>query len=1118
MLESLLAEFATLTHTQRVGRLVAIGRAVATDSDAVALLDALAAGDVWLRRLAAWAGYGHRDADRLLALVGDPARGVRSAALRVAVAVLEDTDITRMLAHIHGRKLQTYVLAKLARHGRTGPIDAWLEPRLADTDANARAVIDLIPLGSHALVERHAARFAELAQFDSWGRLARRKPEAARDLLLVMTAGKPELDPRVRPIAAWILRTLATRDPDVAITLVPELLARGADPLMGAFTQALRVLARRRPAATFDAMREAQLARGPMPAPGAFERVGFDRRTEQLGVERITWLVAHAWQALPDQRAGRRWMQRLCAADQGAVARAWLDHGRGSWGAFMLTYVDVAADGRRAAFERWRHASQNKHGEIGPAALAWLPADLRQLEARRHLALATVRAEPTRSMAYAALLPYLGAIEALASLLGHPEGEVRALALRSILGSLRHDRDALAEGLALVHARRFEQDPVRMAMLAALDGLPDGVWAPRGQLAPGTLAGLEAALDDAWDAADLSPATASHAERLSVRMFRYDPEWATRMFARSLKVRGNLQSSGLLVGVAKTALERMIPALEQLGRAWLQRERWGSLAWLCRNLGDDLWRAPKLVAMVQDIAREAPFPGHTGVALELLARHHRPGFCAVAAGLIEADPSTVVFAPIARWTATRRQDLLERVLIEPMTGRWATGKTSWVIPFERGFATWTPAQQRRYATMLYAVIDDDKQSVPTILPLVRRLSDLSFTEFGRLLGYADDPRQPIRETAVRAVGRWDGPEASDALVGFLGDGRARWAIYALRRILLDQAPESALQTLLAAPRRKVTVAKEVIRLIGELGERGYTALLELGAEQLHRDVRIALLRALWSHLERDETWPVFEAAANDDDWVLASRLASVATNALSSRADARYCELLTKLLAHPEQDARVDLLASIAYAPVRDEQRSLFGGLLGRLGADAGQERMLALNAVLIRMRLAEAGAVAARILATRDRPSVLAGHVANIAVVGWRDERREQVRSTVRAALVGDPLLTTLVLQLSHRMDEAPLARLLTELDRHGWLGFDAMTSAIAAIGSVVYPDTLERSLRAESSPHLRRLGLAALVTCASQAGGWTPSRRAALEDYRRPRWPLVAGPARLLELPPLE
>src|SRR4029079_2186662 len=89
-------------------------------------------------------------------------------------------------------------------------------------------------------------------------------------------------------------------------------------------------------------------------------------------------------------------------------------------------------------------------------------------------------------------------------------------------------------------------------------------------------------------------------------------------------------------------------------------------------------------------------------------------------------------------------------------------------------------------------------------------------------------------------------------------------------------PAEVLALLGKAPMGKVTVAKEVLRLTGEqAGEDASRLLLALDRSDLHRDVRIALLRALWDHLDRPEAWAIFERAAADPDWVLASRLADI---------------------------------------------------------------------------------------------------------------------------------------------------------------------------------------------------------------------------------------------------
>ena len=94
--------------------------------------------------------------------------------------------------------------------------------------------------------------------------------------------------------------------------------------------------------------------------------------------------------------------------------------------------------------------------------------------------------------------------------------------------------------------------------------------------------------------------------------------------------------------------------------------------------------------------------------------------------------------------------------------------------------------------------------------------------------------------------------------------RALLLYHAVRRFSTQS--EEALNLLRHAPLAQVTVAKEVIRLIGELSsEVAYRELLSWETRELHRDVRVALLRALWDYLEEPETWEIFTRAAQSPD-------------------------------------------------------------------------------------------------------------------------------------------------------------------------------------------------------------------------------------------------------------
>src|SRR5205807_2436319 len=80
---------------------------------------------------------------------------------------------------------------------------------------------------------------------------------------------------------------------------------------------------------------------------------------------------------------------------------------------------------------------------------------------------------------------------------------------------------------------------------------------------------------------------------------------------------------------------------------------------------------------------------------------------------------------------------------------------------------------------------------------------------------------------------------------------------------------------------------------------------------------------LWSHLERDETWPILERAAASPDAALATMAGRTPADRLTSGTERRLAAMLATLLAHPEPDVRVAIARRCAQLPVTDRERSL---------------------------------------------------------------------------------------------------------------------------------------------------------------------------------------------------
>lgn len=1108
--DALLADLEPLTHNARVRRMIDIGRAAARgDQEPRALLAELKASpDAYARLLALHAANGARDGAAIVDAVTDTSRVVRRTAARLVAIVCTDAQVAEALSRIIERRTARRLIGTLARRKRVAPIDAFLAQSLAK--GRDPHIVDLLPMGSADLVNAHINALEEAGSPQAWARLAVRHPALAASLITERINASKSLDARQRYRYVPLLEELAKGAPDLVLKLVQVLFDRGEEPY--GLAGPIRELLRRRPAQTFDLLRARHENARPVHPPGAFGIVRFNKVAHRLGPDRLAYIVVHANATLADGKKARSWFLRLTKEDRDAVIRAFLKNGRGSFGAFLFRHIPPDgpdARAREAAFERWSRAAQNSEGTIPPETLDWLPRDLREREAKRHLfECPSLTSKPDRRMAYARLLPFAEAKTALAPWLGHPEGEERAKAQRILIASVLHDPASMSQALDSVRARKFEQDPVRFAMIDALAALPIRHYEQANLDAVGLV------IQDALDAADLSGATASAVERLVVRLFRKDGAWGAGWLKKLLETRGSVSTYGLGDGLTEPEVRALAPAITELAHDWTTRERASALINLAQSLNIRLRAVPAIVTALERLARELPFAGVATLSLALLKQHVRPRFVELVPSLIAEDKSFVLLPVVASFVSLKRQDLLAPLLEStPMTGRFATGRSHWVVDFGAGYGRWTSRQQRAYAEGLLSLLRDEKRDVPTLSFALSTLVRLAFVDASAVIQFASDRRPPLREIAVRALPWIDGGQGIPVLIECLGDDRARYAIYALRKAFAEMPKSRVLAELRAVPTNKVTVAKEVVRLLGEMGgSEAYHDLLALDRPGVHRDVRIALLRALWDHLDRPETWAIFEKAAADPDWVLASKLADIPLGRLSNEAESRVVELLAKILARSEPEARLDLLKRAAYLPLRDERRSLFKNLLAHVGAKATEEAQAALAAVLQRMTSREVSAVVDRLSELLPRRQLLVVLVPAIAArTGpYASGHHVRVAEGLLAALKKDPLAVSYYLDLGSRLlGWRDLADALLDLSSRDLLHYDAMTSAISAVRACVHPEPLEEKLAQGRDPRLRRLALAALEKAASPNNGWTKERRARLERYRSDPSPAVSGPA---------
>ena len=1048
----------SLTHSARARALAELGVAAAAgDRVAGGALDGLRRGeDAYSRRLAVQAAWGSRDPSLAVAGMTDASRLVRQRAGRLAAALCDDAALAALFGRIAPADRRRLVRF-LHRRRRPGAVDALLQRML---DAGEAELWPLLPFASAAFV---AGVLRGAPAGLPWSSVALLHPAVVVEHLLSRAAaeGTGPLDGFPLLQVRWVLPALSRSAPDEALRLLAGLLPRL--PLAGL---PLRGLVSARP----DALAELCLQAGHCP-------VSFAAVAGRLRPDLLLALLHRFGSPGPGSGNVSRWLRRVPPAQRAAV-------------------YDRANRGWRAA-----------DGTVPLSILVLLPRTLRQAEAHRHLALPLLATRPLHRLPYASLLQWDEAQAVLRPFLNDPEPELRGAALGALAGCVRFERERARDLLDLVQRRRNEPDPVRAATIQGLACLPPSTWGTE------HLAGLGTVLRDALDAADLSGATVSSLERLLAGLLPRHPGWAAPALATLAKERGALhlpepQDRFSPADVVRLA-EPLLPVLE----AWCARERHSELIGFAASLGRHLRVWTALSALVERAVRETRSPGMAAAGLRVLARRRPDRLALLVPELLAADPSWIRIAPVQDHLHRHRQDLLTPFLRRSgHKGRFASGETYLVLPPTGGFHRWTPAQQSLFLDAALGLVEAGES--PAAIHAVGQMAALPDTPPGILvrLAAAGTDRPAVRDAALRGLARRDIGDGLPVLLDALDDGRARIAAYALRRPLLEMLPEAALAVLRDVPLEKVTVAKEVLRLVGELpGAVALPWLLQRARAPLHRDVRLALLRALWPHLGgggAEPAWAVMREAAAAADPAFAVAAARVPSAGLDGSGLVQLVGLLGTLLDHPSERGRMAALDRFAAGSLPDPDARLLPSMVRALGSPLPDERRVAATSMLATYAgSAEAlGTAAAGVRADRAAVASLTAALRPWATE-WRDQRAAAV-SAVLDALRPDPVLAGLCAGLAAAaLPTAALLRFLAVAEPlHPGALEQAMAGLAGAARTAAELDQVEAALRDAASPALRRLALAALLAGASRAGGWTPDRVARLQAYRSDAAPMVA------------
>ncbi len=773
---------------------------------------------------------------------------------------------------------------------------------------------------------------------------------------------------------------------------------------------------------------------------------------------------------------------------------------------------------RVAIYDEVSRSLRDAEGLIPSDVLAVLPTPQGVAEAERIAALPIMATRPQTLATYVAYLPWPKMRQITDRFLTHPEGEWRGWGWAAVLTSLRYQRNEAAGVLAMIRKRKFEQDPVRLVILQNLATLPAGIWKEPHLI---EIAGI---VREALDAADLSYASVMYMTAFVQKLIPTHPVWTAKQLAIVYSERGNIGGYYLETRIDDQQALTLESAFLDVGKRWGRGNRVGWLTWFASALGKRLRGCTRLLNDLEKLLGKES--GQYDASIVHLLRRHLAyaEFERVVKRLIASHESWVAIPTIFQFLHRHRQDWLTPFLSKSKF-RMKGGSTVELVSLlqQSGYQRYTRAQQTALAETLNGIIrlpegDQLPRDVWTMLLALGFLARLPAVNPARLIELSNDKRPAIAESAIRVLGRLDAGQGLPTLVAALGDDRARVAIYALRHAMAELPAQRVMADLHDAPMNKVTVAKETVRLVGEFGgAAGFEWLLGLAQHDLHRDVRIAVLRGLWDHLEHAETWAILAEAARSPDGQILNGVVRIPADRLSDAARRRLIELLVGLASHPDAIIRLAVLQRFIELPLPDSEGRLLQTALASLIAASSDERATAARVIAANATPADAPAIVAAVATMREQRRPLHDFihaVAGQALMNAPTRRRlTPMARAVLEALRADPITGGLRLALSTGIlgvvgFEQELQALLD-----GNFPISAiMPEATAAIEQIGHTTNrtklpqLEARLAAAADPHLRLLAFHALLAQASDHNRWDETRRSRLIGYRNDPAPLVA------------
>lgn len=809
-------------------------------------------------------------------------------------------------------------------------------------------------------------------------------------------------------------------------------------------------------------------------------------------------------------------------------------------------------------------------GEPLKDTITHLPRALRIAEARRRVEGFPGELSDERYR-WIPMLPWSEAFALQKPLLRSSDVHTRARALGTQISTASSDNSddtstSYQAALDLILERSNDQDLVRLSMITALWCLPIRHWREH------HFDGLESVIRKALDATDLSPTSAHRYADLVGKLLGIFPEWSWRQITvihrereqRKDEIKFSLKTKADREQLATKLAAITAPTVEE----WSLKEQYSDIHWLAKvflsnqleiypdlrvalceafeSTGDltiylmndtqnhgaltTLQSLPEIKERMEQALSTTVDQQRASRFVKILTDQEPGSASARILKLLSEDRTWIRYRLVQRYLLSYHQELLTPYLTpSALEGRFnPSGELLRVVPSARDVHKLSKKQQEIVACLQVENVRNEDLRAGVHKKALNLLSLLHFTDPDKLIGFVEDDRPLIQQLAIRNLARLDSGGGLPKLIECLADDRARYAIYALTPLLHRLPPAEALSLLKGTSMRKVTVAKQIIRLVSELdSEESYQYLLDVAHGELHVDTRRALLTCMASNfLGKEQTWQqvLIPAARGDKD--IATEVVHT-LNGVGHRSDliqqlAR--DLVVALLQHPAISIRQSVLANIGRDhAVRDPGEELLPPIKVFLSSEDVRESQAAAETIFKRYHahLEIITSYFGRLGDYRDLDNMLSRY--EITTRGRRSEMKLATLAVI-SVLAQDRLnftrrLRLIILAMPFEDTRVRLVAMIPALHA------DALVEAEKLMFDLYrrhnHLDSLEQELRSGKHEASRRLGLAVLLAMSSNGPGdsprsgqvnnktWNAHRRSVLRIYQSDRSLLVAEAA---------